>query len=257
MAEDQYLNDEILAADIFGDQDDDFVPGSWKEVPPFEDTISINGIEDFLLSTARKEAEVVAKRLMAAIFGTRKRSKNSVRPIGTFQVFLTSMFFGGMRDFINKHLDDKISFSEMQAFIAVELALSFYTCTPGRFFDKKNEDMYPQSRLIPLSKRRYIGILSALGSKPGKTNGDSSVCWSAPLGHSREISRALQTSRTICSSIAYVDRISILSMDDDLLRLRSSQVDAFGLAATNNPKKGLGVTHHGVVSLCTNLFCCV
>jgi hypothetical protein len=51
-SEDQYLNDEILAGDIFGEQDDDFVPGSWKEVPPYEDTISINGIEDFLLTTA-------------------------------------------------------------------------------------------------------------------------------------------------------------------------------------------------------------
>lgn len=59
--EDKFLNQETVAADIFGEQDDDFVPGVWKEVPPYDDTIAINGVEDFLLAAARKEAEVATR----------------------------------------------------------------------------------------------------------------------------------------------------------------------------------------------------
>jgi hypothetical protein len=82
-SEDRFLNEETVAPDVFGDQDDDYVPGSWQEVPPYEDSISVNGVESFLLTTARKEAEVVARRLMRAMFGTRKRSKHTVTPVGT------------------------------------------------------------------------------------------------------------------------------------------------------------------------------
>ena len=59
--EDKYLNKETVATDIFGEQDDDFVPGVWKKVPTYDDTIAINGVEDFLLAAARKEAEVVTR----------------------------------------------------------------------------------------------------------------------------------------------------------------------------------------------------
>jgi hypothetical protein len=41
--EDRFLNKETIAPDIFGEQDDDFVPGVWTDVPSYEDT-SLEGV---------------------------------------------------------------------------------------------------------------------------------------------------------------------------------------------------------------------
>ena len=77
-----------------------------------------------------------------------------------------------------------------------------------------------------------------------------------PLKHDRDLAGVMQLARTICAAISYVEKVPILSMDDDLLRLQSRLVESFGLAQINNPNKGLGTVLHGIVSLCTGLFCC-
>jgi hypothetical protein len=72
--------------------------------------------------------------------------------------------------------------------------------------------------------------------------------------HDPNLANALDTVRKICVKVGFVPRVSILSIDDDLLCLRSQLVHHFGLQHTNNPAKGLGVIYHGVVSICTGLY---
>ena len=253
---DDRLNETLQHPDIHGEQDDDFVPGSWENVPPYEDIIHIDGIEKYLLDMARKESTVVTKRLMEAMFGRRPRANIRVTPVDTLQYFLDSGFLGGMRVFMNRTLRQQVQHWEILAFVGIELALSYYTCTPGRYFDVDHQSMFPPVRHATITKNRYQQMLGALGALPNQTSGCCTVSWLAPLNHSRDIAGGMQLARSVCSAIAYVEKVSILSLDDDLLRLRSSLIDAFGLAATNNPKKGMGVTQHGIVSMCTNLFCC-
>ncbi|GMF48235.1 unnamed protein product [Phytophthora fragariaefolia] len=45
--------------------------------------------------------------------------------------------------------------------------------------------------------------------------------------------------RRVCSDIGFVNGVSIASLDDDLLRLRSAKVDDLGLTRTRNPAKRL------------------
>ncbi|KAE9164762.1 hypothetical protein PF005_g29888, partial [Phytophthora fragariae] len=65
--------------------------------------------------------------------------------------------------------------------------------------------------------------------------------------------RAMDTLRHVCSEIGFINEVSIASLDDDLLRLRSSSVDDLGLTRIRNPKKGFGPVQHGIVSLVTEM----
>jgi hypothetical protein len=74
------------------------------------------------------------------------------------------------------------------------------------------------------------------------------------LKHDRNLAAGLERVCQTSSDIRFVPRITIPSIDDDLLRLQSTKVSLFGLQHTNNPKKGLGLVHHGIVSICTGLY---
>ena len=58
-----------------------------------------------------------------------------------------------------------------------------------------------------------------------------------------------------CSKFGFVKKVSILSLDDDLVRLRSLTVESsIGSSRVRNPKKGYGPQQHGLVSLLTGLY---
>ncbi|POM60120.1 hypothetical protein PHPALM_31061 [Phytophthora palmivora] len=84
----------------------------------------------------------------------------------------------------------------------------------------------------------------------------SSATWAAPCEHDRHLSHAMRAVRRVCSEIGFVPQVSIASLDDDLLRLRSCSVDDLSLTRTRNPAKGFGPVQHGIVSLTTGLFLC-
>jgi hypothetical protein len=48
--------------------------------------------------------------------------------------------------------------------------------------------------------------------------------------------------------------MSQVGLDNDLLRMRSKMVVDHGFSQINNPCKGLGVIHHGAVSVTTGLY---
>jgi hypothetical protein len=137
-------------------------------------------------------------------------------------------------------------------FIRVQLYLSVYGCSPSLFFDKKNRDIYSTSGLLGMSHCQYTAALQALG-KSLSMHCDNSGNWMPPMEHDRHLAGVLEHVRRTSANIGFVPRVTIPSIDDDLLRLRSTKVSLFGLQHTNNPKKGLGVVHHGIVSICTGL----
>ena len=137
-------------------------------------------------------------------------------------------------------------------FVKVQLYLSFYIVSPTAFFAKHNRNAYQSSGLL-LSHRRYADGLQALG-KLSHTYSDLYGNWNPPMNHDRALAEVMEHVRRKCSDICFVPRTTIPSLDDDLLRLRSTRASQFGLQHTNNPKKGLGVVHHGMVSICTGLY---
>ena len=60
--------------------------------------------------------------------------------------------------------------------------------------------------------------------------------------------------RTTGSELAFVSGVTKVALDDDLLRMRSKKVLAAGYNHINDPAKGLGVIHHGAVSVGTGLY---
>lgn len=58
------------------------------------------------------------------------------------------------------------------------------------------------------------------------------------MSHDREMARIAELVRRLGADIGFVERETIASLDDDMIRLRSTLVDDIGLTHTRNPKKG-------------------
>ncbi|EEY61591.1 uncharacterized protein PITG_01914 [Phytophthora infestans T30-4] len=106
--------------------------------------------------------------------------------------------FGTLRTSDAATLDDILSF------VGVELWLSFYGVTPEAFYKPSNARCYPAAATV-------------------MTQTNSSAHRNSPF--------------TI-NHIGFVSEVTIASLNDDLLRLRSQLVDGTGLAHLRNPKKG-------------------
>ncbi|KAI2509385.1 hypothetical protein MHU86_5018 [Fragilaria crotonensis] len=74
------------------------------------------------------------------------------------------------------------------------------------------------------------------------------------MQHDREMAAAMEVVRRTGAEIAFVAGVTQVGLDDDLLRMRSKMVVNHGFSQINNPCKGLGVIHHGAVSVTTGLY---
>jgi hypothetical protein len=243
----------LLANASLPDDPDGGVDSSWKKIESFETIVAIDDVDLELLSTARKEVQVVADRLMRKMFGQRQRKKNKVTPGQILKVFLSTTFLATVRSQINQHIGSPLVADELATFIRIELLLSFYGTTPTAFFHYDNRELYPIASTI-MRHERYAAILKALSTSEHQYVDKRTGSWNPPMQHERTLAKLMDLVRSLCSEIGYVKGQSILSMDDDLLRLRSISVQNIGLAHTNNPAKGLGVVHHGIVSAATDLY---
>ncbi|OWZ00722.1 hypothetical protein PHMEG_00028027, partial [Phytophthora megakarya] len=96
--------------------------------------------------------------------------------------------------------------------------------------------------------------------------------WTAPMAHDHDLAHATELVRRFCSEFGFVEGVSIASLNDDMIRLRSTLVDELGLAHVRNPKKGkivviirllidtlmlnryrYGPVNHGIGSITTSL----
>ena len=102
--------------------------------------------------------------------------------------------------------------------------------------------MYPMAS-EGISKCRYRDLLRSLSANTS----DMPLEPSDPQKHFMEdVSR-------ICRTIAFVKNKSILSFDDDHLRLRSHGVEDAGFVRIRNPK-AFGPVFHAIISMGTGLF---
>ncbi|ETN21040.1 hypothetical protein PPTG_01373 [Phytophthora nicotianae INRA-310] len=227
---------------------------AWKFIDEPSPQLHVEDVEEFLLSKARTEANRVAKKLLVRIFGTEHRLPSDVTTQDIMKAWLDPSFLAVAQRHVNSSLAQSafVSRSDLLKFLQVELWLAFYSVSPSNFYERSNKQYYPPVKSVMPSKR-YFAILRAFG-KPNAEDDVSSTHWKAPFQHDPNLSHAMDELCRLCSRFGFVSEVSIASLDDDLLRLRSSAVDDLGLNRTRNPKKGYGPVQHGIVSLATGLF---
>ncbi|CEP03823.1 hypothetical protein PBRA_003430, partial [Plasmodiophora brassicae] len=244
------LDNFLAAVDGSISVDFDACPNGWAPVNTSElaCTLGIDDVDSFLLLHARKEQEKVMQRILQRLPG-RIRSPKNVPAFQHIQIWLSSQVLSPMLAFINRFIDGlKVTGPELLAFVAMELDLAFYQCSPSRYFSSAK---FVKRAGCP-SHERYIAILKALGGRHKQRDVDE---WEAPLTHDPDVAHVLDIVRRLCASIGFVPDWSIISADDDHLRLSShAQVDAAGLQYQKNPVKGAGVVHHSMVSVTSGLY---
>jgi hypothetical protein len=166
-------------------------------------------------------------------------------------MWIPKTFIALLSDAISSCTSTPINYTDIVNFIQVELLLSIYGCSPGAFFDPDIELVYMSSR-SPISQVKYNAILHQLGKKKGKLSGTDQ--WQSPFSNDGKINSAMTVLRARCVELGYIEGLTIVSLDDDQLCLRSHKVDDHGFIRTRNPKKGFGPTQHGAVSTTTSLF---
>ncbi|KUF96203.1 hypothetical protein AM587_10001032 [Phytophthora nicotianae] len=247
----------------------------WKFIKPPDVQLNVDNTDAFLLSKARLETARVMQRVLSRVFGAQGGHPSQVATVDVLKLWLNQNVLNIVQQHINANLDAKdfISVPELFGFIEVELWLSFYGISPTTFYSKDYRGLYPPAKQA-MRSRRYRSILNALGTKTGQI-ATSEEFWNAPFEADRSLSHAMDALRRVCSEIGFVSEVSIASLDDDLLRLRSRSVEDIGLTRVRNPKKGyemeywmydamvlirflllvrFGPVHHGVVSLVTGLY---
>ena len=86
---------------------------------------------------------------------------------------------------------------------------------------------------------RFMAIMKALASTETTRNqGHKNKDWQPPFSANASLVQAVKLVREQCASV-FKSRWNILSIDDDVIRLRSHKVKmATGFTQINNPKKG-------------------
>lgn len=220
-------------------------------------SITIDGVDKRLLETARAEVPLVVNNIRHKIYGSKQHTMDKIKPSLLLNCWMDSMILALMKNHINNNLGgDPVSNSDITAFIRVELMLSFYKVSPQLYFDIDFRHQFPTAG-IGMSFKRYTTILNALSHSPYEYNSETCAAgiWKIPMAHNKDIAGALELFRKTSSHVAYIPGVTSVSLDDDLLQLRSQQVINAGYSQIKNPSKGLGVIHHGVVSICTSLYC--
>jgi Transposase IS4 len=235
-------------------EDDLESTGEWVPVDDVPIVINIDGIDQKLIELARKEVPIVLDRIHKKMYGNSAVAKDipltNASPKDFLKLFLNSEMMRFICGVINKSLDPPIIENELFSFLQVELSLSFYKCSPTRYFNPEYRFMFPGVE-EGMQQDRYSSILKAL-SKMQQPNVDIDF-WEPVMSHDKELSKAMDNFRTNCAEIGFVEGLSRIGIDDDHLRLRSKKVKQYGLSQSSNPKKGLAVVHHGAVSVCTGL----
>jgi hypothetical protein len=168
-------------------------------------------------------------------------------------MWIPGPFIALLRDRINLGATMSFSTSDILDFLRIQLLLGIYKCSSSAFYSEENETIYQGSK-APLSKVQHDDILKQLGAKDSTQGVNSTDQWDAPFSNSGLMNQAMQQVRNRCSEFGYVPGKSIVSLDDDQLRLRSHNVDDNGYVRTRNPKKGFGPTQHGAISTVTSLY---
>ncbi|KAG1705863.1 hypothetical protein DVH05_002427 [Phytophthora capsici] len=229
--------------ELLSREDDDELDSStlstWKFVEETLVELGIDDVEQYLLAKARLEVPQVAERLMTRMYGKHSRPLQPELPVEDIvQLWLDPTVLMLTKQHINANLDVNAfaTVNEVKRLLEVELWLCFYSISPTKFYANENKRYYPPANKA-MKRKRYYTLLNALGTSSAAIS-TSSDFWNAPFSPDRHLSQAMDAMRRVCSEIGFVNEVSIASLDDDLLRLRSKSVDDLGLTRTRNPAKG-------------------
>jgi hypothetical protein len=253
---------ELLMYDLSGyiseDSEEEYGVTGWVPVTEKPVGISIDGVDQRLLATARVEVPTVLARIKKKLFGNRRREIRKVHASDFLKAWMDPSFLGILQQYMNSNMPSNssithVSESDISSFIRVELFLSFYKVSADLYFNKEHSSEFP-SAAFGISQKKYASMLIALGGTKGAASESSAGIWLPPMTHNSHVASGMEHVRKICSHLAFIPGTSNIGLDDDLLRLRSNRVVAEGYSQINNPNKGLGVIHHGAVSNTTSLY---
>ena len=94
--------------DLYGLQDGGLGCDAWSQVlvDEYQTDVGIDNVDHYLLDIARKETEVVVKRMMTGMFGRRKKQNHNVKPEDTLCLFLMEPILDHMKRYINTSMVD-------------------------------------------------------------------------------------------------------------------------------------------------------
>ena len=144
--------------------------------------------------------------------------------------------------------DGTISRDNVYAFTKVLASLMSYNDTPTNFLDSGLREKYPIVNTLDQSSWRLVfrGINTRQNNQRRL-----GLTWSEPFSEDPKIREAEAKFSRFFSDLLLVPDVTILSTDDDQLRLTSTLVEELGFPRVNNPKKCFGPVATGVVSLVT------
>ena len=205
-------------------------------------TFHLNAVDNFLFNNFKEEIDVVTGRIFSKI-NTSSDIMNQI--VNLFVDPLISRWLDAAN--ASNHQDDvPLTDEDMRHFIKTLAYLSFYGKTPTVFFG--NERAFPPASRLSLSSFRRV--LKGL-SKPSCDQLIS--MWEEPFKTCPNVQFCEKKCNEINSSLAYIDKISIISQDDDQYRLTSKLCEEIGLVRINNPKKAFGPVATGCVSLTSGI----
>ena len=144
--------------------------------------------------------------------------------------------------------DHTIETDEAIHFVRCIMALSIYKQSPSLFFD--NMDMFPLA--ATLDKKKFNKVLNGLNRKRQSIFEDSEIRWDRPFSEDPCI-RDGEDAITKINRQFFIPDVSILSIDDDHLRLSSDLCEQIGMPRKNNPDKAFGPVSTGVISLTSGI----
>lgn len=252
-----YENPYDVFDDDDGDDNDKEYIGKYVVKTSRNIRILFDNADTLLLEKARVEYAAVLRNVQHFHQSINPSNSNKVGNLTRLQLF--SLFFNSeMRGSITKWVDDfspintlNITMADIMSFIRVDLMVQYYRTSVSHMYDKEQRTFYNFERLI--SEKKYHYIMRCLNNNR-KKNPDN-LTWTPTVNRSNEIITLFELFGRNCSKIGFIIGTSMIALDDDLWRLRSKKVAGSSGMQINNPKKGMGVTHHAAVSVTTGIYC--
>ena len=245
--------DEILVAAGAGQMQQ-----GWEMLPD-PPNFQFVEVESFLLDCVKDELKEIRKRTIDAFRKKYPQKSFSQMTASQLSVVWVTPYLNLLFDVVNEDVNRTHYSKEVcLGFILHEAMIMSYNTSAESYFDDSTPGRYRKPGVgIHVSKTIYFDILRRLSHRYNANPAENEISetWCPPFSPNVKVQHAQEVIRTFCSKFGYVPKKSILSLDDDLLRLRSPVVEpSIGSSRIRNPKKGFGPMQHGLVSLLTGLY---
>lgn len=218
--------------------------------------ISTSSTDDFLLNTAKEEMKTIGERFA-------NETMKNISDVSFSDVL--NIFFRGLLDKIRSGANAGVrsnaslrrrrpnGFKEgdVSSFIRKLFICSHLGQTHTQMENPVHKMALSEVAMSSCAADKFLfrDMLTALGSKQKS----SSTAWSKPIEENPTMRDCEKLLSETCRDMCFVKDVSILSVDDDLNRLRSNLCREFGLKRIKIDGKGYGPVNTGCVSLTSSL----